>query len=332
MPSRTLSFLSMSKYERLLPRMFPEAIGFQLLDRQGSVFWNYGVAASSDQEDDANAEWSDFCPGVSRCQMPGGEVWFRSVLMTASQGECASLVVAFDTRKSVPLSIAAEKLGGTFADAVDFLEEEIELQSECNQLAVELTERYEELNLVYATKDQVDYYEEGQDALVRLVHNCAEYLDVSLAALICRERRLTLRQVNAGEPLVDVEQVLKLLEGAIYDRVESQVVGVVLNDDDEEERARLFSGRSENLVAHPVIDDHGKTIGILAVVANPGAHTFSNGDRNLLEVMAKKASRIIHTHHDSLTGLMNRNGFESTLVTTLSNACSNNSHLQPGPE
>ena len=30
--------------------------------------------------------------------------------------------------------------------------------------------------------------------------------------------------------------------------------------------------------------------------------------------MAKKASRIIHTHHDSLTGLMNRSGFESVLL------------------
>ncbi|MDH3547476.1 MAG: EAL domain-containing protein [Gammaproteobacteria bacterium] len=33
--------------------------------------------------------------------------------------------------------------------------------------------------------------------------------------------------------------------------------------------------------------------------------------------MAKKASRIIHTHHDSLTGLMNRSGFESSLIAAL---------------
>ena len=42
--------------------------------------------------------------------------------------------------------------------------------------------------------------------------------------------------------------------------------------------------------------------------------------------MAKKASRIIHTHHDSLTGLMNRSGFESVLVSALANARSRNAH------
>ena len=82
----------------------------------------------------------------------------------------------------------------------------------------------------------------------------------------------------------------------------------------------MLGGRSENLLAYPIIDDHGTAIGLLAVAANPELHTFSNGDRNLLEVMAKKASRIIHTHHDSLTGLMNRSGFESSMVATLATA------------
>ena len=40
--------------------------------------------------------------------------------------------------------------------------------------------------------------------------------------------------------------------------------------------------------------------------------------------MAKKASRIIHTHHDSLTGLINRSGFESTLVASLASTRSKN--------
>ena len=51
-------------------------------------------------------------------------------------------------------------------------------------MASELTERYEELNLVYHTEDQVNYFAEGQEALEQLVDNCCEYLDVGLAALI----------------------------------------------------------------------------------------------------------------------------------------------------
>ncbi|MGB5626052.1 MAG: EAL domain-containing protein, partial [Woeseiaceae bacterium] len=79
-----------------------------------------------------------------------------------------------------------------------------------------------------------------------------------------------------------------------------------------------------NLLAYPVLDDHGTAIGMLAVIARHDMHVFSNGDRNLLEVMAKKASRIIHTHHDSLTGLMNRSGFESMLIASLASTQSKN--------
>jgi len=171
---------------------------------------------------------------------------------------------------------------------------------------------------------QVDYFEEGQEALVRLVHNCADYLDVGLAALICRDRGVALHSVNSTEAPPDVDGLLELIETSIYDRIESQVQSIVLNEESDEDRERLFGGRTENLLVYPVIDDHGTAIGLLAVVARHDMHVFSNGDRNLLEVMAKKASRIIHTHHDSLTGLMNRSGFESSLVASLASTQSKN--------
>ncbi|MGB5722612.1 MAG: EAL domain-containing protein, partial [Woeseiaceae bacterium] len=151
-----------------------------------------------------------------------------------------------------------------------------------------------------------------------------DYLDVDLASLICRERGINLHNVHNAQAAEDVEDVLNLLAGTVYDRVESQVQSFILNDPADAERTRLFGGRSENLLTYPVVDDHGAAIGMIAVVARHDLHVFSNGDRNLLEVMAKKASRIIHTHHDSLTGLMNRSGFESVLMTSLAGSQSKN--------
>ncbi|MGI9232627.1 MAG: putative bifunctional diguanylate cyclase/phosphodiesterase, partial [Woeseiaceae bacterium] len=229
-----------------------------------------------------------------------------------------------DTQPSVPMASAPEPLRRAFADAQVVIQEDIELQTECNQLAAELSERYEELNLVYSTKDQIEYFEEGQEALLRLVHNCADYLDVGIAALICRERSINIHNVNNTEAPPEAEHLLELFATTVYDRVESQVQSLILNDESDADRERLLAGRSENLLAYPVIDDHGTAIGILAVAARHDMHIFSNGDRNLLEVMAKKASRIIHTHHDSLTGLMNRSGFESMLVASLASTQSKN--------
>lgn len=324
-----LKSLSMKKYERLLPRVFPGVARLEVRDRQGNLIWHWCPAEDqpgADEELDSNpvVAWSKFGTGVERRQLPSGHLQVRAPLASREFGPVAWLNATYDTQPSVPMSSAPEPLRRAFADAQLFLQEDIEMQSECNQLAAELSERYEELNLVYSTKDQIEYFEEGQEALLRLVHNCADYLDVGLALLVCRERGITIHNVNSTESPPEVEHLLELLGTAVYDRVESQVQSIILNDASDADRPRLLDGRSENLLAYPVLDDHGTAIGMLAVIARHDMHVFSNGDRNLLEVMAKKASRIIHTHHDSLTGLMNRSGFESMLIASLASTQSKN--------
>lgn len=330
MKKNLLQSLSLKKYERLLPRIFPGAVRLEICGLKGELYWELATAAINEEQTDASTDdetvvaWANFGHRVQRRRLPSGQSQFRAALRSREFGQVAWLVVGYDAQFSVPVTTAPEALRRGFADAIAFLQEEIDLISECNQLAVELTERYEELNLVYSTKDQVEYLEEGQEALTRLVHNCADYLDVGLAALICRDRNLVLHSGDGSGSSIGTEEVLQILSTTVYDRVESQISSLILNDADDIERQRLFAGHVENLLAQPILDDHGTVVGLIAVVARRDKHIFSNGDRNLLEVMAKKASRIIHTHHDSLTGLMNRIGFEPVLVTAMTSARTKN--------
>ena len=326
MSANILRSLAMQKYARILPRIFPGATRLEIHDRQGNATWHMQLDESSDDPVDSETimAWSDFGPGIQRRQLPCKRLQFRTALQTRDHGDIGWLTVTYDLQPSVPMATAPDPLQRAFRDAKSMLQEELDLQSECNQLAVELTERYEELNLVYSTQDQVTELEEGHEALSRLVHNCADYLDVGLAALICRDRNVTLHSVNSNAAPDDVHALLEVLQTTIYDWVESQVACLVLNESNDMERQRLWAGRTENVLAHPVIDAHGTAVGIIAVIAREEQHVFSNGDRNLLEVMAKKASRIMVRVNDSLTGLMNRNGFEPMLVTALGNARSKN--------
>lgn len=329
MSRNLLKSLSMQKYERFLPRVFPGAARLEIRLPQGDIFWSLSAANGQQQgekaaDDNPVVAWAEFGTGIDQRQLPDGRRQFRAALALKGSGSIAWLIATYATQPSISMAAAPDIVRRAFADARIFLQEEIELQSECNQLAAELTERYEELNLVYSTKDQVEYYEEGQEALSRLVHNCTDYLDVGLSALICRDRSMTIHNISSTDAPFDIEKIMELLETTVYDRVESQVQSIVLNETSDEERSRVFEDRSENLLAYPIADDHGIAIGLIAVVARHDMHTFSNGDRNLLEVMAKKASRIIHTHHDSLTGLVNRGGFESSLLASLASTQSNN--------
>jgi diguanylate cyclase (GGDEF)-like protein len=315
----------MKKYERMLPRVFPGVAQLQVRDTKDVLVWDWSPSnaqqgSETATDDNLDIAWAEYIPGIQKRELPDGQIQFRATLRLKEFGPVGWLIAAYNTQPSVAMFFSPDVLRRSFADAQVFLQDDIELQSECDQLAVELTERYEELNLVYATKDQVEYFEEGQEALVTLVHNCADYLDVELATLICQERDIALHNATAAQSLTGVDEILGLLGGSVYDYVESQIQSLILNSPGDKDRKRAFGGRSENLLAYPVVDEQDTVIGILAVVARNDKHVFSNGDRNLLEVMAKKASRIIHTHHDSLTGLMNRSGFESVLLKSLASA------------
>ncbi len=317
MMTNPIKSLSMAKYERMLPRIFPGASLMELQELEGKAVWRVGDKPDAAVGPD-DGTWADIGHRIERRDAGDNRSVFRRVLMSRDHGAIGRLVVAFDTQSSVPLMTAQDALRRAFGDAALLLQEEIDLQAECDQLAVELTERYEELNLVYDTKDEVEYLEEGQEALVTLVHNCADYLNVGLAALVCRDQKLALHADNGSARLADVPAIMELLSSTVYDGVEARLNAVIINESHDEERQRLFGGRRENLLAHPIVDDYGNVIGLIAVASARPNHHFSNGDRNLLEVMCKKASRIIHTHHDSLTGLMNRSGFETALVSAIS--------------
>jgi len=318
--------LAMDKYERLLTRLFPDHSRLEIRDVQGMLVWQ---PAPTDAEADGeitlpDGQWQEVAPDIERCQSPEGEIRFRGALRSHAATQFAWLYVCFDTRSKTPITAAPNMIVQAFAAATPFLQDEIELQAECNELATELTERYEELNLVYATNQQLEQIEESQDALSQLIHNCVDYLDVGMAVLICRERDLCIHSAKNTVAPIAVEALLGLLTGGVYDHVVSQLDYLVINESDDPMRQTLLANRDDRLLAQPVLDDHGSAIGILAVIDQTSAQIFSNGDKNLLAVMAKKVSRVIHIRHDSLTGLKNRTGFEATLVAALMAAKSRN--------
>ena len=176
MTNNPLKLLSMPKYERLLPRIFPGCDLLQLHSMHGDLIWSWPQQQGEEEDPNAVVAWADFGNSIGRRTMPDGRTQFRSAILAREKGQIGWLIVGYDTSISVPMDTAPDPMRRAFADAASFMQEEIDLQSECDQLAMELSERYEELNLVYATDDRVEHFDEGQQALAQLVHNCAGFV------------------------------------------------------------------------------------------------------------------------------------------------------------
>ncbi|MDH3588292.1 MAG: GAF domain-containing protein, partial [Gammaproteobacteria bacterium] len=202
-------------------------------------------------------------------------------------------------------------------DAIaETLGKQLYLNSELNSMARELAVRYEELNLVYYTDDEVRYLDEGRQALYGLVQNCNEYLNVDMTALLMPDQGINIVRHDSARA-DETEPFPTSLQDKLIDTLTSDAKTVVLNDPESSQAAL---GVACKLIASPVLDGNGEVSGVLVIIRSPNSTDFANSDRNLLMVMSGKASKIIQSSYDSLTGLMRQEGFERSLTSALSHA------------
>jgi diguanylate cyclase (GGDEF)-like protein len=194
------------------------------------------------------------------------------------------------------------------------------IQRDLEVVTAELIERYEELNLVYKTADEIEHEDEYCDALEQLVRNTRDHLNIDVVALLIPDKGIEFHAADAAHVLGDTRALIDTLRGALCDWVAENATTLVLNEPNDPLRATLLPGVSAKVLACPLADSRGLTIGALILVNEDSRPDFSNGDRNLASVMAGKAAKIMLASHDALTGLITRSGFEYHLAASMAAA------------
>lgn len=197
---------------------------------------------------------------------------------------------------------------------------EFQLLSELEQMASELSERYNELNMVYGTEDQVQGNAEAPDLLQALVRNCIQYLDVDYVVILLPGKNLTITHAKAKVDERLTYQADEFIDTQILPWVREHMAPLVLNNKGDFQAIEPMMAPTWKFMASPVMDVNQQLDGILCSIKSDQKADYSNSDRNLLEAMSRKASKIIQSNYDALTGLINRNGFESILEHSLQQA------------
>ena len=197
---------------------------------------------------------------------------------------------------------------------------ELRLHAELNSMSAELIERYEELNLVYNTEDQITDFSEASDVLADLLNNCQEYLNVAVAIITLPNKSIYMASDDTDEN-VEKNALISLSQTRILEEVTRLGEGVVANNTGAA-APYLTAGLAYKVMACPVSDSAGHIDGVLMVANTGDQPDFTNSDRNLLAVMARKATKIVGFCYDPLTNVISRQGFEFCINRRLA-ACSN---------
>lgn len=208
-----------------------------------------------------------------------------------------------------------ETAGPSLADAVSilrkFLSREIALAKDLDTVSAELGDRYEELNLLYSTEEDLQYFDEPTAAITHLIEKTNLHLNVDAVILKQPDKSIAVSHIEEDSDLSAARA--NEISDQITRRVMETGMGLSVNDLKDTDGGELFRKLNLKCLAIPLFDSRGVVEGALIALNSPTVRSFSNSDRNLLEVMAKRVRLIQESARDTLTGLLARHAFEQRL-------------------
>jgi len=217
------------------------------------------------------------------------------------------------TDKTVQAVAANENIGLLNEFLLADYEQSLALASkedELNHMTDELTRRYEELNLIYRAEDQALNIYHGRELLRQLVLNTSRFLNVDILFLYIAGKNIAMHKYKNDNPLFESDKLFDYLRQSVFPLLETEQQSLVINHVEDTRKFHFTQNTPYKHVVSPVVNAENQVIGLLAIASQNFSVDFSNSDRNLLDVMSKKASKIAQSHFDPLTGLENSNSFE----------------------
>jgi hypothetical protein len=180
-------------------------------------------------------------------------------------------------------------LAETFEDIAAGIADDVATKVELDSMALELSERYEELHLVYAIDKEVQQLDPGADLFQRLLQSWAEHMNADVAAFVKPGENLCVHATNLSAPIHNLDLVLVEMRGDLYRFTHSARAPLVINDRDDPRRAYIFTDLPFKLLCCPVIQDRS-VVAILVLANHLAKPDFSNSDRKLGELLANQLS------------------------------------------
>lgn len=316
--AEALRTIDYSKYGWLVRAGMRGALAVVVCDLQGNRVW--ALAQNSQNAympallalNKAIPDWPSTGLGIRRCTVSDNTSAYITSICDASKTPMAGIFVLVENSNR---ELEYNTLSSSIYRITNVLAVDIAKQSELDAMGDELLQRYEELNLIYNTQDNVKYFDEGQDALRNLVKRTSEYLSTSICMVLMAERKLVIPHVNSSAPELAYDRVLDFARNDVYDQVSYRKTPMTHNGDAE--NRHIFGEFDCKMLSLPIFDENNEVIGTIVLVNHIDAADFTGSDCKLVGLMAHKASRIIQVNYDSLTGMMTRNGFEYHLETAL---------------
>jgi diguanylate cyclase (GGDEF)-like protein len=309
-------------YVRLLRSLLPRTSSVAMFGTSGELQWSTETMTGPDLmnivEDALLAARSDpACAGHVRVLAGNHPVYLYALRDDAKQLLALLALVCRvqegEDKRKQDFSFASSLI----APALECLRRELIAHATIEELNQTVGGLDKDLSLLLAhgTGEQSSGVEDGANELQQLLLQTIEHLMARTGALLVPEKGVMLVRSASGAP--PDTQFLMRAHRRLLTLAQSQREPMIFNETLIPASPDSFPYR---VLACPLHSRAGRAIGVLVLLRDVSADIFSPRDAHVAEILARKATGVIESNYDALSGLYTRPALERRMRSLVTNA------------
>ena len=317
-PQRLEMERHVGKAGALLHSLVPRAQAFSFYDRHRSCVW------SSDGGDDFEVDGfiadlaDEALDGLDngdeppRRTLPSG----RTALALPVRGEghepAGPLVALFSRNAGKSSSFNPGVIRSILKPALAVITESMYIGRDLEEAKRATDKVRKELKLVYEVDEKVHGARTRHSSLAELVGRSGRFLGICYSVLLIPSKRIRISATHSSWKSVNRKVLDRYLVEQLLPRLEGQRKPVIFQIPAVEGSDSVAEHGYQALLT-PLLDSQGNVEGILSQLGRVDKSEFSRVDRRFMAHVVRKIEYVIERSFDSMTGFMNRIGFEDQL-------------------
>ena len=306
-----------SRAGRLLHSLVPRAQVFSFYDHQKERVWNSDGIEDYELESFVADLPQEILDGLadddsSLCRtLHSGRTVLVIPVPQENNKTAGVLIATFSKNDGKSASFNPNLIKKVLEPAVGLIGENLCSGKELRDLETKVSDSAKELEFIYAVDEKIHGASGRHSSLAQIVGRSGRHLGINYSVLLIPSKRIRISATHSSWKSVQ----RKVLDRYLIDKVMPKLHGkrkpVILKIASDYTPDNVETGHQALLC--PLLDKQGSVEGIFAQLGKVNQKNFTRGDRRFMSHIGRKIEYVIEQSFDSMTGLMNRSGFEVQL-------------------
>ena len=222
------------------------------------------------------------------------------------------LVAVFSRNAGKSSTFNPKMLGSILRPAVDLIGESLLLGRQLQDATRDVSDVEKELTLVYEVDEKIHGSSRSHAGLAQLIGQSGRFLGIAYSVLLIPGKRIRVSATHSSWKNVNRKVLDRYLIDHLMPKLEDKRWPTVFEIPGMEGADENFQQGFQTLLC-PLLDQQGNLEGVLAQLGRVNAGEFTKSERRFMAHIVRKVEYVIEQSFDSMTGLMNRSGFEAQL-------------------